>query len=131
MTTYCITFDIAGPVARTEHQLAKAIMTLGDAWSRARASVWYVRTDMTADDIETLLDQWLADDDRLIVQAVSDDDVSAMGQLRWFRRRGASAPLPMRDHQPTIHGQLSPMPRDVVGGNIVAFRGRTGDGDAL
>ena len=67
--------------------LADAIMTLGEAWARPLANVWYLRTDTSQDAIEGRLARLLDEHDGLLVQAVREEAASRNTGLRWSRRR--------------------------------------------
>lgn len=100
MTTFLISYDLANPSA-TKHELASAIMAVGDAWARPLDQTWYVRADATADSIEGYLKTAIGDDDGLIVHQVGDDTAMTNTALRWFRRReNDTAPAPSADVLP-------------------------------
>ena len=91
MTTFLVSYDLAEthPDARADRntQLANVLMMLGSAWAQPLATTWYVRTELDADSLETMINQWLEDDDQLLVQDVSSQALLTNASLRWFRRR--------------------------------------------
>lgn len=86
MRTFLISYDLARP-ARSKHAIATVIMSLGTSWARPLEQTWYMRGEVSEDDIEARLSCLLGDEDGLIVQAVSEDAVMTNTQLRWFRQR--------------------------------------------
>jgi hypothetical protein len=86
MRTFLIAYDLAKP-NRNKHALASAVMALGGAWARPLESTWYVRGDLTEDEIEGRLGGLLDSDDGLLVQSVDAPAVLAQTSLRWFRQR--------------------------------------------
>ncbi|MBN9261130.1 MAG: hypothetical protein J0I57_08115 [Hyphomicrobium sp.] len=86
MRTYLVSYDLANP-AMNQPYLADAIMTLGEAWARPLANVWYLRTDTSQDAIEGRLARLLDEHDGLLVQAVREEAAFRNTGLRWFRRR--------------------------------------------
>lgn len=86
MRTFLISYDLARP-ARNKHALATIIMSLGTAWARPLEQTWYVRAELSEEDIEGRLAQVLDDEDGLLVQAVTEAGVMTNTQLRWFRQR--------------------------------------------
>jgi hypothetical protein len=93
MATFLISYELAAPHAN-KHDIANAIMVTGDAWARALDQTWYVRADAEACEVEAMIEQFLGDDDALLVQAVEDDAQMTNTTLRWFKRRGATKPGP-------------------------------------
>lgn len=90
MRLFLISYDL-GRSRHNKHEIATAIMNLSEAWARPLETTWYVRTDLSEDDIQTEL-SWLLDpEDGLIVQAVSEAALLVNTSLRWFRRRRAAA----------------------------------------
>ena len=61
--------------------------TLGEAWARPLANVWYLRTDSNQDAIEGRLARLLDGHDGLLVQGVREEGAFRNTGLRWFRRR--------------------------------------------
>jgi hypothetical protein len=86
MRTFLIAYDLAKP-NRNKHALASAIMALGTAWARPLETTWYVRADLSEDDIEGKLSGLLDEDDGLLVQPVEMAASLAQTSLRWFRQR--------------------------------------------
>jgi hypothetical protein len=86
MRTYLVSYDLANP-AMNQPYLADAIMSLGDAWARPLANVWYLRTDGGQTVIENRLARLLDEHDGLLIQAVREDAAFRNTGLRWFRRR--------------------------------------------
>jgi hypothetical protein len=72
MRTYLVSYDLANP-AMNQPYLADAIMSLGDAWARPLANVWYLRTDGGQTVIENRLARLLDEHDGLLIQAVRED----------------------------------------------------------
>lgn len=88
--TFLIAYEIARPgEARTS--MAEAIMSLGDAWARPLDTVWMVRTNRPAEDIETCLTPLLGENDGLMVQETRGEAHLANAGLRWFRPRARPA----------------------------------------
>ena len=89
MRTYLVSYDLAKP-ALNQPYLADAIMSLGTAWARPLANVWYLRAEQTPAEIEARLSRLLDEDDGLLVQETRGDALMLNTGLRWFRqRRGA------------------------------------------
>ena len=86
MRTYLVSYDLANP-AMNQPYLADAIMSLGEAWARPLANVWYLRSDSGQDAIEGRLARLLDEHDGLLIQAVREDAAFRNTGLRWFRRR--------------------------------------------
>ena len=84
MRTYLITYDLSLP---TRHNLAGAIMQLGDAWARPLDATWYVQSSERADALERRLKPHLEGEDGLLIQQVEADAVLLNTALRWFRKR--------------------------------------------
>ena len=72
MRTYLITYDLSLP---TRHNLAGAIMQLGDAWARPLDATWYVQSSERADALERRLKPHLEGEDGLLIQQVEADAV--------------------------------------------------------
>jgi hypothetical protein len=86
MRTFLVSYDLANP-AMNQPYIADAIMSLGDAWARPLANVWYLRTDGEQAMIEGRLARLLDEHDGLLVQAVREEAAFRNTGLRWFRRR--------------------------------------------
>lgn len=86
MRTFLVSYDLAKPDMNQPY-LADAIMTLGEAWARPLANVWYLRTETSQDAIERRLARLLDEHDGLLVQAVREEAAFRNTGLRWFRRR--------------------------------------------
>lgn len=86
MRTFLVSYDLANP-AMNQPYIADAIMSLGDAWARPLANVWYLRTDGEQTMIEGRLARLLDEHDGLLVQAVREEATFRNTGLRWFRRR--------------------------------------------
>ena len=74
MRTYLITYDLSAPA---RHNLAGAIMQLGDAWARPLDATWYVQSSERADALERRLKPHLEGEDGLLIQQVEADAVPA------------------------------------------------------
>lgn len=92
MATFLISYELAAPNAN-KHDVANAIMVAGEAWARALEQTWYVRCEAEACEIEAMIEQFLDEDDALVVQSVEDDAVMRNTTLRWFKRRGTPQPV--------------------------------------
>ena len=86
MRTFLVSYDLANP-AMNQPYLTDAIMSLGEAWARPLANVWYLRTDGEQSMIEGRLARLLDEHDGLLVQAVREEAAFRNTGLRWFRRR--------------------------------------------
>ncbi len=91
MRTFLVSYDLAKPDLNHPY-IADAIMSLGTAWARPLANVWYLRADATDSDktgaeIEARLSRLLDEDDGLIVQETRGDALMLNTGLRWFRQR--------------------------------------------
>lgn len=86
MRTYLVSYDLANP-ALNQTYITEAIMSLGEAWARPLANVWYLRTDREQGAIEGRLARLLDEHDGLLVQTVRDEAAFRNTGLRWFRRR--------------------------------------------
>jgi hypothetical protein len=86
MRTFLVSYDLANP-AMNQPYLTDAIMSLGEAWARPLANVWYLRTEGEQSTIEGRLARLLDEHDGLIVQAVREEAAFRNTGLRWFRRR--------------------------------------------
>lgn len=84
MRTYLITYDIAAPA---RHQVASAIMQLGDAWARPLDNTWYVQSTDRATVLESRLKSHLDSEDGLLIQQVEASAVMLNTALRWFKKR--------------------------------------------
>ena len=82
MPTLLIAYDLAhtNPVAPA---LAAAIKALGTQWARPLAALWYVETDRSPAQVETLLSDLLEIDDGLLVQQVTGAAALVNTMLRW------------------------------------------------
>ena len=101
MRTFLVSYDLAKP-AMNQPYLAEAIMSLGTAWARPLANVWYLRAEQTPSEIEARLSRLLDEDDGLLVQETRGDALMLNTGLRWFRQR----------RRPEIEESI---------GNVVAF----------
>ena len=86
MRTFLVSYDLANP-AMNQPYLTDAIMSLGEAWARPLANVWYLRTDGEQTMIEGRLARLLDEHDGLLIQAVREEATFRNTGLRWFRRR--------------------------------------------
>lgn len=86
MRTFLVSYDLANPDMNQPY-LADAIMSLGEAWARPLANVWYLRTDGEQSMIEGRLARLLDEHDGLLVQGVREEAAFRNTGLRWFRRR--------------------------------------------
>jgi hypothetical protein len=86
MRTFLVSYDLANP-GMNQPYLTDAIMSLGEAWARPLANVWYLRTDSEQSMIEGRLARLLDEHDGLLVQAVREEAAFRNTGLRWFRRR--------------------------------------------
>jgi hypothetical protein len=86
MRTFLVSYDLANP-ALNQPYITDAIMSLGEAWARPLANVWYLRTDGEQSAIENRLGRLLDEHDGLLVQAVREEAAFRNTGLRWFRRR--------------------------------------------
>jgi len=86
MTELLIAFDLASPHSH-KSALVDCLMRLGEAWARPLETVWVLRTDRSAAEIESALSQCLGPDDGLLVQPISEQAALVNASLRWFRRR--------------------------------------------
>lgn len=91
MRTYLITYDIAMPA---RHQIASAIMQLGDAWARPLDNTWYIQSSDRAGVLESRLKTHLDNEDGLLIQQVEADAVMLNTSLRWFKKRRQDAAPP-------------------------------------
>jgi hypothetical protein len=91
MRTYLITYDIAAP---TRHEIAGAIMQLGDAWARPLDNTWYVQSVDRAGVLESKLKAHLDSEDGLLIQQVEASAVMLNTALRWFKKRRQEAAEP-------------------------------------
>jgi hypothetical protein len=88
MRTYLITYDTAAPA---RHQIAGAIMQLGEAWARPLDATWYVQTTDRAEAIERRLKDHFDNEDGLLIQQVESEAMLLNTALRWFKRRRPAA----------------------------------------
>ena len=88
MRTYLITYDTATP---TRHQIAGAIMQLGEAWARPLDSTWYVQSTDRAAVLESRLKAHLDSEEGLLIQQVEANAVLLNTTLRWFKKRRQDA----------------------------------------
>jgi hypothetical protein len=86
MRTFLVSYDLANPDMNQPY-ITDAIMSLGEAWARPLANVWYLRTDGEQSMIEGRLARLLDEHDGLLVQAVREEAAFRNTGLRWFRRR--------------------------------------------
>jgi hypothetical protein len=86
MAELLIAFDLASP-QQHKSALIDCLMRLGEGWARPLETVWVLRTDRSAADIEAALSQCLGPDDGLLVQPISERAALVNASLRWFRRR--------------------------------------------
>ena len=95
MRTFLISYDLAKP-SMNQPYLAEAIMSLGTAWARPLANVWYLKAEETSSEItlaeiEARLSRLLDEDDGLLVQETRGDALMLNTGLRWFRQRRRTA----------------------------------------
>jgi hypothetical protein len=88
MRTYLITHDTAAP---NRHEIAGAIMGLGEAWARPLDATWYVQSSERAGALERRLRAHLEGEEGLLIQEVEANAVLLNTTLRWFRKRRAEA----------------------------------------
>lgn len=88
MRTYLITYDTAAP---NRHEIAGAIMQLGEAWARPLDATWYVQSSERAPAIERQLKDHLEGEEGLLIQEVEANAVMLNTALRWFRKRRQDA----------------------------------------
>lgn len=86
MRDFLISYDLSAP-SRNKHEIATAIMAMGQSWARPLAQTWIIKTDLDVELIESRLARLLDDDDGLLVQPVSDTACFTNTSLRWFRQR--------------------------------------------
>jgi hypothetical protein len=91
MRTYLITYDVAAPA---RHELAGAIMQLGDAWARPLDNTWYVQSAERAGTLEGRLQAHLNCEDGLLIQQVETSAVMLNTGLRWFKKRRQETTAP-------------------------------------
>ncbi|MEZ5853629.1 MAG: hypothetical protein R3D67_02380 [Hyphomicrobiaceae bacterium] len=84
--TLLIAYDIA-PDQQARPALIEAIMTLGEAWARPLGTVWLLRTNRSADEIEGCLAPLVGDHDGLVVQETRGEAFLVNAGVRWFRPR--------------------------------------------
>lgn len=110
MRTLLVAYDLTKP-SLNEPYVAAALMSLGEAWARPLANLWYLRTSASEAEIETRLSRLLDDTDGLVVQETRGDAALVNTGLRWFRQR-------RRHPEPGI-------------GNVVAFATPSAANDAM
>jgi hypothetical protein len=81
VTIKSIAYDIADP--KTATAVTTALKTLGTRWARPLASVWYVDTALSAEDVAARLEPLLQADDGLIVQGIKGEAGVSNTILRW------------------------------------------------
>ena len=86
MRTFLVSYDLAKPNLNQPY-IADAIMSLGAAWARPLANVWYLRADNSGAEIEARLSRLLDEEDGLLVQETRGDALMLNTGLRWFRQR--------------------------------------------
>ncbi len=91
MHTFLVSYDLARPDLNQAY-LADAIMSLGAAWARPLANVWYVRSIEDQASIEARLSRLLDENDGLLIQATRGEAVLRNTGLRWFRQRRRTYP---------------------------------------
>jgi len=84
MRTYLITYESAAP---NRHQMAQAIMQLGEAWARPLDATWYVQSSERAEALERRLEGQLEGEAGLLIQQVETGAVLRNTALHWFRKR--------------------------------------------
>ena len=99
MRTFLVSYDLAKPTLNQPY-LADAIMSLGDAWARPLANVWYLRAEGSQAEIETRLSRLLDENDGLLIQETRGDAAMLNTGLRWFRKRRQAL-----SDAPTIDGR--------------------------
>ena len=108
---FLIAYDIAAADGAGS-ALAAAIRQLGPRWARPLASLWYVETTRSVEQIEAALAPFLNDDDGLLVQEVTGQAALANTMLRWTSR----SPL----LSPELAGQRRPWQPRIVSGLMPA-----------
>jgi hypothetical protein len=88
MRTYLITFDTN---ASTRHQIAGAIMQLGEAWARPLDATWYVQSNDRPTAIEARLKSQLDVEAGLLIQEVETSAILLNTALHWFKKRKPQA----------------------------------------
>jgi len=96
MKTFLIAYDLAEPLAN-RRLVVDAIMSVATAWARPLDTVWMVRSDRTAGEIEAAITDALRDDDGLVVQDTRGEAHLVNTGLRWFRPRRSVALVAMAD----------------------------------
>jgi len=88
MRTYLITYDTAAPA---RHQIAGAIMRLGEAWARPLDTTWYVQSSERAGAIKQRLEGQLDGEAGLLIQEVETSAILLNTALHWFKKRRQAA----------------------------------------
>ena len=88
MRTYLITFDTN---ASTRHQIASAIMQLGEAWARPLDATWYVQSNDRPTAVEARLKRQLDVEAGLLIQEVETSAILLNTALHWFKKRKPQA----------------------------------------
>ncbi|MGI9520972.1 MAG: hypothetical protein ACR2PG_04910 [Hyphomicrobiaceae bacterium] len=86
MRTFLISYDLVD-AETNKAAITSAIMMLGASWARPLGQTWYIRADLNASDIESVLARLLHINDGLLVQVVEDEAIMSKTPLRWFRKR--------------------------------------------
>jgi hypothetical protein len=86
LPTVLIAYDMAAANSATSTTLAAAIRQLGPRWARPLASLWYVETGHSVENIEAALAPFLNDDDGLLVQEATGQASLTNTMLRWTSR---------------------------------------------
>ncbi|HEX4891743.1 MAG TPA: hypothetical protein VFV47_00540 [Hyphomicrobiaceae bacterium] len=94
MKTFLIAYDLAEPLAN-RRLVVDAIMSVATAWARPLDTVWMVRSDRSAGEIEAAVAGVLRDEDGLVVQDTRGDAHLVNTGLRWFRPRRSVALVAM------------------------------------
>jgi hypothetical protein len=96
MKTFLSAYDLSEPLAN-RRLVVDAIMSVATAWARPLDTVWMVRSDRTASEIEAAITDALTDDDGLVVQDTRGEAHLVNTGLRWFRPRRSVALVAMAD----------------------------------
>jgi hypothetical protein len=98
MRQYIISYDLYRP-GYNYSDLTGAIKRLGEDWDHPLANLWIVDTDLTADEIRSLLANHLVAGDKLYVREGGDDvagiDISLGAPLR-MRAVSSTARAPVK-----------------------------------
>jgi hypothetical protein len=84
MRTYLISYDAPG---HQRHDLANAVMQLGECWARPLGATWYVQSTERPEAIERRLRPFAEAADGLLIQEVDARALFLNTALRWFRKR--------------------------------------------